>query len=114
MRTLAEVFEDPNPIHLDRAAVGALGMGDALINQGPANIAYIYNMLRYTLPDATVEQLSVRLLANVREGDRVIAGGEVLTERREGGRSWLSCRVWLDVANRARAIDGTAELLLPA
>ena len=79
MRTLAEVLEDPNPIHLDRDAVAELGLGNRLINQGPANFAYIVNMLRDAVPAAEITNLSVRLLSNVFEGERVQAAGEVVS-----------------------------------
>jgi 3-hydroxybutyryl-CoA dehydratase len=109
MKTLAVVLDDPNPIHLDAAAVKALGMGDRVINQGPANFAYVVDMLRAAVPGAAIRDFRVRLLANVFGGDRVIAGGRV--ESAVDGR--LECRVWLDVDGGARAVDGTATLLLP-
>ena len=106
IRTLAGVLADPNPIHLDPAAVRELGMGDRLINQGPANLAYIYNMLSEARPDAIVASLKVRFLSNVREGDRVVAAGEVVS----GEGDVIECRVWLDVEGGERALEGLAHL----
>lgn len=106
MRALAAVLDDPNPIHLDPDAVRALGLGDRVINQGPANFAWILDMLRAAIPGAAVEDLRVRLLANVYAGDRVVAAGRV--ESVDG--RLVSCSVWLDVEGGARAVDGTATL----
>jgi 3-hydroxybutyryl-CoA dehydratase len=110
MRTLAVVLDDPNPIHLDPAAVRALGLGERVVNQGPANLAWVLDMLRAAAPGAEIRDLRVRLLANVFAGDRVVAAGRVVAA---DGRS-LSCSVWLDVEGGARAVDGTATLILPS
>jgi 3-hydroxybutyryl-CoA dehydratase len=109
MKALAVVLADPNPIHLDPEAVRALGMGDRVVNQGPANFAWVLDMLREAVPDAEIRDLKVRLLANVFAGDRVVAAGRV--EAVEDGRA--TCSVWLDVDGGARAVDGTATLILP-
>jgi 3-hydroxybutyryl-CoA dehydratase len=109
MKTLAVVLADPNPIHLDPGAVRALGMGDRVVNQGPANFAWVLDMLREAVPGAQISDLKVRLLANVFADDRVVAAGRV--DAVDGGR--LSCSVWLDVDGGSRALDGTATLILP-
>jgi acyl dehydratase len=109
MKTLAIVLADPNPIHLDPAAVRALGLGDRVVNQGPANFAWVLDMLREAVPGAQISDLKVRLLANVFADDRVVAAGRV--DAVDGGR--LSCSVWLDVDGGSRALDGTATLILP-
>jgi 3-hydroxybutyryl-CoA dehydratase len=100
MKALAVVLDDPNPIHLT---------GPRPVNQGPANIAWVLDMLREALPGVRVVDLEVRLLANVLAGHRVIAGGRV--ERVEAGRA--TCSVWLDVDGGARAVEGTATVILP-
>jgi 3-hydroxybutyryl-CoA dehydratase len=108
MKRLAVVLDDPNPIHLDPEATKALGMGDRVVNQGPANFAWVLDMLREAVPGAEIAGLKVRLLANVFAGDRVVAAGRVATV--EGDRA--TCDVWLDVDGGARAVDGTATLIL--
>jgi 3-hydroxybutyryl-CoA dehydratase len=110
MKTLAVVLADPNPIHLDPKAVRALGMGDRVINQGPANFDYVLDMLRAAAPDAEIRGLRVRLLANVRAEDRVTAAGRVESVEDADGERRLSCTVWLDVDGGARAVEGTATL----
>ncbi|MDX6627390.1 MAG: hypothetical protein QOE56_2379 [Solirubrobacterales bacterium] len=114
MRTLATVLADPNPIHLDRDAVQRLGMGDKLVNQGPANYAYVLDMLREAVPGAELRETQFRLLANVFEGGCVRAGGTVVAIENDEQWRTIKCDVWLEVAeNRARAIEGTAELRFP-
>lgn len=117
MKIFAVVLADPNPIHLDPAAVRAAGLGDRVINQGPASFGYVLNMLREAAPAATIRDLRVRLMANVLGGDRVSAGGVVdsVEEEPEGGRR-LQCSIWLDVEGDGgrRALQGTATLVEPA
>jgi 3-hydroxybutyryl-CoA dehydratase len=107
MKTLAVVLDDPNPIHLDPEAVKALGMGDRVINQGPAGVGYVLNMLAEAAPEATVADIDVRFMANVLGGDRCVAAGRV---EAVGDDGTVTCRVWLDVEGGKRAIDGTATL----
>lgn len=113
MKTTSVLLADPNPIHLDREAVRALGMGDRRVNQGTLNFGYLVSMLEQAVPTAQLERLGVRFLANVFEGDRVIAAGRVDEVEDTGQGRRLTCSVWLDVDGGARALDGTATLLLP-
>jgi 3-hydroxybutyryl-CoA dehydratase len=113
MRELAVLLDDPNPIHLDPEAARRAGHGDRVVNQGPVNCSYVVSMLEGAFPEGVIRALRFRLLANVRAGDRVVAGGEVVrTEPGEDGRR-VHCRVWLDVAGGPRAVEGTAEIALP-
>jgi 3-hydroxybutyryl-CoA dehydratase len=114
MKALAVVLADPNPIHLDPEAVRALGMGERVINQGPANFAYVLDMLRAAVPEAEIRDVRFRLLANVFAEDRVVAAGRVESVDDAGGARRLDCTVWLDVDGRARAVDGTATLIVLA
>jgi len=107
MREWTVFLDDPNPIHTDPDAVRALGLGDRVINQGPANLAYIMNMLRIAFPGATIEKIDARFLDNVFDGDRVTAGGRVTA--REGGR--IDCEIWLEADGRGPVIRGTAALV---
>ena len=101
MREWAEVLRDPNPIHLDPKAVAAKGLGDRVINQGPANLAYIITALQAAYPGARLLSLDVRYLDNVFAGDVVEAGFKVVAIE---GRC-VNCEVWLNAA-----IQGTAVL----
>ena len=59
-----------------------------------------------TYPDARIAALRLRFMANVRGGDHVTAGGEVLSE--DGDE--LHCAVWLDIDDGPRAVEGSATL----
>jgi 3-hydroxybutyryl-CoA dehydratase len=104
---VAAILRDPNPIHLDPAAAGAVGLAGP-INQGPANLAYAVNMLLAAFPGACVLSIESRYLANVTVGDRVQAEGSVLS--REGSQVTCEFRV-LNGAGIA-AVIGTAVLRL--
>ena len=106
MKVWAKALHDPNPIHLDREAVKAAGLGERRINQGPANLAYIINMLQTAVPGAAIETLDVRYMDNVLEGDSVVAGGTVTA----ADASSLTCDIWLDAEERGRVIAGNARL----
>lgn len=112
MKTLAEILDDPNPIHLDAEAVRRLGLGDRVINQGPANLGYVMNMLAESVPGARIKSLRTRFIANVLGGDEVTARGEVLAVHDDRGERRLECSIWLDVEGRGRVLEGTATLLL--
>jgi acyl dehydratase len=111
MHDVARVLDDPNPIHLSGEAAAAAGLGDRPVNQGPVNFGYILDMLRAAAPGAEVQNLRVRLLANVFAGDRVVAAGRVESLAEDGRVA--HCAVWLDVDGGARAVEGTAALRLP-
>jgi len=113
MQAFAVVLADPNPIHLDPEAVRAAGLGDRVINQGPASFGYVLNMLLDSLPGAAIRDLDVRLSANVFAGDRVTAAGEVVSVQSEAGVQRVTCTVWLDVHGARRALEGTATLEIP-
>jgi 3-hydroxybutyryl-CoA dehydratase len=114
MKTFAVVLADPNPIHLDPEAVRAAGLGDRVINQGPASFGYVLNMLLEAAPGASIRDLRVRLMANVYGGDHVTAGGTVDAVEEADGERRLACSVWLDVEGGKRALQGTATLVSPA
>jgi len=109
MKVWAVALHDPNAIHLDRAAVAAKGLGDRVINQGPANLAYVINMLRAAFPGGALRSLDVRYVDNVFEGDDVTAGGAITAV--EGQEA--TCDVWLRAAERDLVIKGVAVVTLP-
>jgi 3-hydroxybutyryl-CoA dehydratase len=119
MKIMAALLRDPNPIHLDPAAVRALGLGDRVVNQGPVSFGYVQNMLAAWAggPDR-IRAMSLRLTATVLAGDRLAARGRVTSVSSTG---LVECAVWLDVLERAgsplrppvRALVGTATLAPP-
>jgi 3-hydroxybutyryl-CoA dehydratase len=106
MRVMAEVLRDPNPIHLDPKAVAAVGLGDRVINQGPANVAYVIDMLLTAFPGHRLQAIESRFLANVRDGDRVEAGGVISAV----GPGQVSCDAWLKIEGGGTAVAVTATL----
>jgi len=111
MKLWSMLLHDPNPIHLDRDAVRAMGLGDRLINQGPANLACIISMLLKALPGARLESLDVRYVDNAFEGDAVEASGAV-REIMPGPPSRIVCEVLLQAIGRGPVIQGSATLIL--
>lgn len=114
IRTLAAVLRDPNPIHLDPGVVQALGLGDRVINQGPANLGYVLNMLQAAWPAVRIETMEARFTGNVFAGDAVEAGGRVTSVEAMGDGWRLGCDVWLDAVGRGRVLAGAVSLVVPA
>lgn len=108
MKQWAVFLADPNPIHLDVEAVKAKGLGDKVINQGPANVAYMMNMLMAAFPGARIETMNSRFLDNVYAGDQVIASGTITAV--EGNR--IDCEIMLDVAGRGTVNACTTTVTL--
>ncbi len=108
MRDWADFLADPNPIHLDVEAVKARGLGDRVINQGPANVAYLVNMLLAAFPGGRIESIDARFLDNVYGGDTVVASGRVTAV--DGDR--VACDISLDVEGRGTVNAGTATVRL--
>lgn len=108
MKEWAVFLADPNPIHLDPAVVKAKGLGDRVINQGPANVAYLMNMLMQAFPNGTIAAMESRFVDNVYAEDRLTAGGSVAAVE-EGV---AICDVWLRADGRDAVITGTARVKL--
>jgi 3-hydroxybutyryl-CoA dehydratase len=110
MKEWAVFLADPNPIHLDPAVVKAKGLGDRVINQGPANVAYLMNMLMQAFPQGTIAAMESRFVDNVYAEDRLTAGGSVTAVE----DSVVCCDIWLRADSRDAVITGTARIKLPA
>lgn len=115
MKTMAALLRDPNPIHWDPESTRALGMGDRTVNQGPINMAYVMNMLLAWVGNepTRLRAITLRFMANVFDGDRVLAGGRVTAVREVNGERLADCEVWLDVTGGMRALAGSATVALP-
>ena len=115
MKLLAVLLDDPNPLHLDAEVVRGLGLGPTVINQGPANLGYVMNLLGSALPGSELRTLRVRFLANVFGNDQVSARATVTrVSGAEDGSQLLELDVWLEAGGRGRALAGTATLAVPA
>ncbi len=111
MRTMAAILRDPNPLHWDREAVAALplDLGRRTINQGPLGLGYIINMLHAWRGPGCIRRIVMRFPDVVLDGDRVVAGGEVV-ELLDGGTAAL-CSVWLR-RDGTTLLEGEAEVFL--
>lgn len=103
MAAWAGFLRDPNPIHLDREAVRATGLGDKRINQGPINVAWILNMLAAAFPGGQVISLDNRFVGNVFEDDAVAVTGEITAV--DGKAGSVRCAL-------ALAVEGKGDVLV--
>jgi 3-hydroxybutyryl-CoA dehydratase len=108
MKEWAIFLADPNPIHLDPTVVKAMGLGDKVINQGPANVAYLINMLQAAIPGAVIEKMDNRFVDNAYAQDRLVASGTVTAV--DGNR--ITCETSLIANGDRTVITGTALLKL--
>jgi 3-hydroxybutyryl-CoA dehydratase len=108
MKQWAIFLADPNPIHLDVEVVKAKGLGDKVINQGPANVAYMMNMLMAAFPGCRIESMDSRFLDNVYGEDKVIASGKITAIE----DNKISCEFTLDVEGRGTVNSGTATVII--
>lgn len=78
MKVFALLMQDPNPIHWDRAALAALGLGPRVVNQGPINVSWLAELAaRAAGGHANVRRLTARFVGQVLEGDTVRCTGTV-------------------------------------
>jgi acyl dehydratase len=112
MPVWARALRDPNPIHVDPGAAKAAGLGDTVINQGPANIGYMLGALLRRFPDATIERMEFRFLDNVKAGDVAVASGAVVSEESLPSGRRLNCELTLSVSGRP-VLTGTASVTVP-
>jgi acyl dehydratase len=113
MKVWAVILRDPNPIHLDPAAVRAAGLGDRVINQGPMNVAFVMNMLAKAFPGSRLESFETRFVDNVYGGEAIEAGGTIAAVEASGPSRRITCDVWLKADERDVVISGRAVLDVP-
>jgi len=113
MAIWAPILRDPNPIHLDPAAVRAKGLGDRVINQGPINLAYLMNALQNAFLGGTIISMETRFLDNVFGGETVTTHGTVSQVSVEGGRRLTQVALQLIAEGRGPVLSGTATMSQP-
>lgn len=113
MKDWAVFLHDPNPIHLDVEVVKAKGLGDRVINQGPANVAYIINMLMTNFPGCTIETMESRFVDNVFGGETVVTNGTVTAVEETDDGLLVSLETGLKSQERDFVITGTAVVRIP-
>jgi acyl dehydratase len=109
MKTMAAILQDPNPIHYDVELVKRLGMGDAPVNQGPINLAFLIEMAcRAGGGPQALRRIRLRFLGNVFGGERVECTGTVTAI--EDGVAELEVGA---TANGRPVLAGTAWVTVP-
>lgn len=111
MKTMAAILRDPYPVHWDRTANARIGLGERVVNQGPLNLGYIVNMLHAWAGPGSVRRLTVSFGAPVLDGDRVVAGGQVVDSAPGDGEVLVTCAVWL-ARDGEEVVRGTAVVAL--
>lgn len=113
MKTMAAILRDPYPVHWDRDANEALGLGGRVINQGPLNLSYIANMLMAWAGPMCVRRLTVSFGRPVLDGDRVTAKGRVdaVGDGDGDGEQQATCSVWLERGDE-KVVTGIAVVAI--
>ena len=112
LKTWSDILHDPNPIHLDKDYIKNAGLGEKRINQGPANVAYLINMLEANFPDGFGSDLDVRFMQNVLEGDVVEASGKIREVREDSAATTIQCELELKTDTNGIVLSGTGSVLL--
>ncbi len=111
MKTMAAILRDPYPVHWDREANEALGLGGRVINQGPLNLSYIANMLMEWAGPTCVRRLTVSFGRPVLDGDCVTAKGRVVAIDDHEGERRATCDVWLE-RDGEQVVTGSAVVAI--
>jgi len=114
MRTMAAILRDPNPVHWDRNATAALGLGHRTVNQGPLGLSYMVNMLHAWAGPGCITRLYMTFPLAVLDGDHITAQGVVTAVRDEGGERFADCDVWLAREGSSHPLEGKAVVRLPS
>lgn len=78
IKVACAILNDPNPIHYVVEEVRRLGLGDAVINHGPLNLAYLVNVAtRFAGRADRLRSFRARFLGTVYAGDHVECRGTV-------------------------------------
>lgn len=112
--TIMEVMDDVNPIHVDADLAASLGLRGP-VNQGPANLAYVMNMLiAWAGSPNAIKHVNVRFRSISCPGDRLIASGTVESIARTDDGLLATCSVELVRDGGEVILAGTADVLAPA
>lgn len=112
IEALMELMHDVNPVHDDPELIAKRGLRGP-VNQGPANLSYIVNMLAaWAGPEMVLERLDFTFLDTVSPGDTVVARGVVTDVAAAADGRRIACDVWLE-RDGIRAVDAAATILVP-
>ena len=110
--TIMEVMGDVNPVHVDQDLVGELGLRGT-VNQGPANLAYVLNMLTdWAGTPLAIRHVKVRFQAISCPGDRLEARGTVEGLRHTPDGPVAECEFELVRDGGEVILMGTADVLM--
>ena len=111
IQTVMNVMDDVNPVHIDTELVERLGLR-GLVNQGPANLAYVVNMLlRWAGHPAAIRRLAFRFHSISCPGDELTARARVIDVDADDPRR-LTCDFSLERTDGATVVSGTANVEL--
>nr|MCW2728153.1 hypothetical protein [Aeromicrobium sp.] len=107
MKPMAIILRDPNPIHWDQDVLRALGLDERPVNQGPTNVAYLWDALtEWTGSVEAIKKVAVRFVSNALADEVLTAGGTVESVDSQTGEA--RCTVWLNHADGSPVLRGTA------
>ncbi|MGV9870804.1 MaoC family dehydratase [Rhodococcus koreensis] len=109
MKPMALLLKDPNPIHWDSDALRALGLDERPVNQGPLNVAYLWEALTaWTGDPKMITKMKLRFVSNALAGEHLTAGGEVSSIDELAGSA--TCTVWVRHDDGQPVLTGTAMI----
>jgi len=109
---IMDVMEDVNPIHVDAELVRELGLRGP-VNQGPANLAYVINMLiAWAGTPEAIRHINVRFQSISCPGDRLEARGDVVRLIHGDDGPVAHCAVALVRDGGEVILSGTADVSL--
>jgi acyl dehydratase len=112
IRALMQLMRDVNPVHDDAELAAERGLRGP-VNQGPANLSYVLNMLlAWGGEEAFLERIDFRFTDIVTTGDTVTAHGAVTAVAPDAAGPEATCDVWLEREDGVKAVVGTARVRL--
>ena len=88
-----------------------MGLGDKTINQGPANIAYVLNMIEENFPNSQILKMNNKMTDSVLEGDLVTVSGQITEVKAKGDQFIASCSIKLTVGEDKIAVLSEIDVL---
>lgn len=111
MKLMAAILRDPNPIHFDPKAVAVLGLGDRVINQGPATLSYVADYAaKWAGGVDRIRSIDARMLGNVFAGESVDCGGTIAAIDEDAGTAQLELFGRVDGRD---VVTATVVVILP-
>lgn len=114
VHVIMDLMHDTNPVHDDPELVARRKLRGP-VNQGPANLSYVINMLyAWAGPALEIETFAFRFRNIVVPGDVVTARGAITDAQPVDRGHRVACDVRLEHEDGSIALDGAVTLLIPA